>query len=71
MKKETKIGWAILASLTVLFAILKITMFLDIAWLWVFAPLWLPYAAAIGTALLVMIIAIIKTAWETVTNGKL
>ena len=75
MKKETKIGWCILAGLTAVSVLFKLTMFPAMPWLWVFAPLWLPWAAAIATAVLVIIWAATMGAWkalrEIVANGKL
>lgn len=34
--------------LTILLAVLKATGHIDIGWLWVFSPLWLPWACLLG-----------------------
>lgn len=46
------------AILTILFIILKLTGVIAISWFWVFFPLWIVPAAALGIILLVVLIAL-------------
>ena len=61
---------------TLLLVVLKITDNIDIGWLWVFAPYWLPFALVLGFIILFMLGAFIIAgiilaveAWDSRKNG--
>jgi hypothetical protein len=45
--------------LTIVLVILKVMGYLEIAWLWVFAPLWLPVAVVLSLMLIVLALIIV------------
>jgi len=53
--KNTSSGLGISGVLFIVFLVLKLTKIIDWSWLWVFAPLWIPW----GLVFIVFIIAII------------
>jgi len=48
--------------LTIILIILRITNVIQISWWWIFSPLWLPLAIAIGIVVILMLIIIIGKA---------
>jgi len=56
--------------LTIVLLVLKALGYLDIAWLWVFAPIWIPIGLAIGIILFCIIMAAIGATFVTFTERK-
>mgnify|MGYP002629105511 CR=1 FL=1 len=60
--------------ITLLLMILKLTNNIEISWLWVFAPYWLPIAIVFGFIGLFMlgalIVGVIMISWEEYENHK-
>ena len=58
-KGTTNINFIPSATLvSVVLAVLKITGNIDISWWWVFSPIWLPLALAVGIMLILLLIII-------------
>lgn len=53
-------GW-FTGLLTIAFIVLKLCGVIDWAWIWVFAPLWVPIAVVVGTYLIVLVFSMIFT----------
>lgn len=51
-------GW-FTGLLTIAFIVLKLCGVIDWAWIWVFAPLWIPIAVVVGTYLIVLVFSMI------------
>jgi len=49
-KVELGCGGGLCTTLFVVFLVLKLTRLIDWSWWWVFAPIWIPIASAIGIA---------------------
>lgn len=55
--RKVSIGFT--GLLTIMLVILKAVGYLDIEWLWVFAPLWLPIAVVMGLMFLILALIIV------------
>ena len=55
-------------TLAMIFLVLKLTHVIDWAWVWVFAPVWIPLALA-ASILLIYFLALIITAIVTAIRG--
>lgn len=53
-KKNGGIGF--FGALTIVFIVLKLCKIISWSWIWVFAPLWLPFAVCFGISLIVILI---------------
>ena len=53
-------GWAILLGLSGLFAIRKLTGCASWSWVWVTFPLWMPFAVAIVTYLVILLVTLLQ-----------
>lgn len=51
-------GW-FTGLLTIAFIVLKLCGVIDWAWIWVFAPLWIPIVLVVGVYLIVMLFSLI------------
>lgn len=51
-------GW-FTGLLTIAFIVLKLCGVIDWAWIWVFAPLWIPIAVVVGVYLIVLVFSMI------------
>lgn len=47
------------ATMTLILAILKLANVIEIDWLWVFSPIWIPLALAFGLLVLLFIVGLI------------
>lgn len=47
------------ATMTLILAILKMASVIEIDWLWVFAPIWIPLAFAAALLVLIFIVSIV------------
>lgn len=63
-------GCSILAGFTVVFAVMKLTGVIDWGWLWVFSPLWGPWAVALLISLALTVFAIIERALSELRGDK-
>lgn len=45
--------------LAIVFMILKLTNYIDWPWVWIFAPIWIPLAIALGIIVIYTIVALI------------
>ncbi len=64
MNSKLKIGGiSFTGLLTVLFTGLKLTGFINWAWLWVLSPLWIGLAVGLSLALIAAIIIVIACVW--------
>lgn len=50
--KFTLIFWCVMLMLLVVFVTLKLTHIFVWSWLWVFSPIWLPFAIVVGLLLI-------------------
>ena len=48
-------------TLSMIFLVLKLTHIIDWAWVWIFAPIWIPLALAASILLIYSIVRIITT----------
>lgn len=46
-------------TLTIVLLILKVTGYINIGWLWVFAPIWIPFLIAMGIIGLIFVAAMV------------
>lgn len=58
-KVEVHTGGVFLPLLAVLFIALKLTGYVTWSWLWVLSPLWIPFAAVIGSLLVCLAVVAI------------
>ena len=49
-----------LLGLTIIFVILKCTGAVNWSWIWVFAPLWIPFAVVIAIIVLVAVFVVVR-----------
>jgi hypothetical protein len=47
------------ATMTLILAILKLANVIEIDWLWVFSPIWIPLALAFGLLVILFIVGLI------------
>lgn len=55
--KEIQTTWKLFIVMTFILAVLKLMGYINITWLWVFSPLWIP--PAIGLTFLLSVIGVI------------
>jgi hypothetical protein len=56
---SVQVGPGFFGFLALIFVTLKLTHYIDWDWLWVLAPLWLPFVLVVGIWFLLMVIAFI------------
>lgn len=51
-------------TMTLLLAILKLANVINIEWVWVFAPIWIPLALVMGILVLVFLVGLIVAVFD-------
>lgn len=63
-KQTTRTGISFTGALTLIFITLKLTNVIDWSWLWVLAPLWIPFALIAVVLLAALILYLAALIWN-------
>lgn len=58
-KVNVNVGGGFCGMLTIAFIVLKLCGVIDWTWIWVFAPLWIPFAVVVSVYLIFVLITLI------------